>query len=490
MSHPLSPLDRSSLVGEVGPVNMTIGSLIFVEPGPGLSYDEICDRIRERIHLVPRCRQKLDEGRTGLSNAVWVDDEDFDVEVHVRLATLPAPGGQDELMRHVGNEMSRRLDRSRPLWELHVVDGLADGRVAIIMKMHHALVDGASALGIGMTVLDIEPEAEPCEPAPATEEERPGLLLRQARRFAVKPLSKTQRLVVEGTTRVLETSPSTAAADLREAADVLRELLRSRPPAVETPFNRTISANRSYDCTTAPLEIVKSIADATDRTVNDVLLAIVTGALAIYLREAGVDPDSLERDPTTLVPVSIRREGEVGGNRISVVIVELPVAEPDPLRRVEIVGERMDELKSAGGVMAGAIFVVVGGLAPPLLSPALSTVLSAGIDFPSHNLVVSNVPGPTAPLYLNGRRVLEMYPIVPLNPADQGLNVGAFSYDGTMHFGFHTDRKLDPPVGRLREAFDRAVDDMAAAAGIDTTPASIAEPAPRLAWINRTFRRT
>ncbi|MFH5208733.1 wax ester/triacylglycerol synthase family O-acyltransferase [Antrihabitans sp. NCIMB 15449] len=466
MSDALSPMDRSSLVGEAGPVNMTIGSLVFIERGSGVDYDAICQRFRERIHLVPRCRQRLDEGRTGLSNAVWVDDENFDVEWHIRSSALPAPGGRAELLRQVGNEMSRRLDRSRPLWELHLIEGSADGRLALLIKMHHALVDGSSALGIGMVVLDLGPEAEAVEPVPTTEEERPGLLARQARRFTLKPLSKAQALVVEGTSRVLETSPIIAAADLREAGQVLRELLRSREPAVATPFNHTISANRSYECTSAPLDLLKAISTATGHTINDVLLTIVSGMVAEYLDAAGVDPASLEREPTTLVPVSIRREGDVGGNRISVVIVELPVSEPDPLQRIAMISGRMDELKSASGVMAGAIFVVAGGMAPPLLSPALTTVLSVGIDFPSHNLVVSNVPGPTAPLYLNGSRVLEMYPIVPLNPSDQGLNVGAFSYDGTVYFGFHADRELDPPVERARQAFENSLAALAAAAGV------------------------
>ncbi|MBJ8343786.1 wax ester/triacylglycerol synthase family O-acyltransferase [Antrihabitans sp. YC2-6] len=469
MADKLSPMDRSSLVGETGPVNMTIGSLIFVEPGPGVTYDALCARITERIHLVPRCKQRLDEGRTGLSNAVWVEDEYFDVGWHIRLATLPAPGGKEELLRHVGNEMSRRLDRSRPLWEMHLIDGLADGRTALLIKMHHALVDGSSAVGIGLAVLDIEAEAEPVEPPPTSEDERPGLLLRQMRR-AIKPLSKAQDLIFDTTSRILETSPTTAASDLREAAEVLRELLRSREPAVSTPFNKQISANRSWDYSSAPLRQLRAISLATNRTVNDVLLAIVSGMLATYLTEAGVDPAALEREPSTLVPVSIRREGEVGGNRISVVIVELPVGERDPLRRVELVGERMDELKRASGVMAGAIFVVVGGLAPPLLSPALTTVLGTGIDFPSHNLVVSNVPGPPAPVFLNGSRVLEMYPVVPLNPADQGLNVGAFSYAGTVHFGFTGDRALDPPIDRARAAFESALAELSAAAGVFVEP--------------------
>ena len=463
MSDSLSPMDRSSLIAESGPVNMTIGSLIFLEPGPGVSYDAIVTRLRERIHLVPRCRQRLDEGRTGLSNAVWVDDENFDVELHVRTASVPEPGGRRELMRLVGNEMSRRLDRSRPLWEMHLIEGLADGQVALLIKMHHALVDGSSAIGIGLAVLDIDAEPEPAEPVPQSDAERPGLLLRQLRKIS-KPVSMAQDLVVDGTTRILETSPATAAADVREAADVLRELLRSRPHAVKTPFNKPISANRSWDCTSAPLRLLRDISTATNRTLNDVLLGVVAGMIATYLREAGVEPSTLERDPTTLVPVNIRRDGEVGGNRISVVIVELPVSEPDPVRRVEMVGERMDELKKSGGVMAGAIFVVVGGIAPPLLSPVITTVLSTGIDFPSHNLVVSNVPGPQAPLYLNGCKVLEMYPIVPLNPADQGLNVGAFSYAGTMYFGFTGDRELTPPIDRARAAFDSALGELATAA--------------------------
>ncbi|CAM3733842.1 wax ester/triacylglycerol synthase family O-acyltransferase [Smaragdicoccus niigatensis] len=471
MSYRLSPLDRSALVGEVGPVNMTVGSLIFVEHGPGVTFDAICQRIRERIHLVPRCRQRLDEGRTGVRNAVWADDPDFDVEYHIHTSALPAPGGHAELMRYVGNEMSRKIDRSRPLWELHLIAGLEDGRLAILMKMHHAMVDGASALGIGLAILDESPEPATIAPPQDVfvEEAKPGYTLRMARNFAIKPMKAATQFVSSSTRPFLE--PLSTAQDMVEAAEVLRELMRERPPAVHTPFNNRISANRTYDCMQAPLQLLKDIAESTGRTLNDVLLAVVAGMLAKYLHEAGVDPATLSREPSTLVPVNIRKPGEVGGNRISVVIAELPVKETDPLKRVQIAGKRMDELKEAAGVMAGALFVVVGGIAPPLLAPALTTMLSVGIDFPSHNLVVSNVPGPKHPLYLNGAKVLEIYPIVPLNPADQGLNVGAFSYAGTVYFGFSADKRLTPGVTVIKDAFDAALRELADAAGVRSEPA-------------------
>lgn len=477
MSYRLSPLDRSALVGEVGPVNMTVGGLIYVEPGPGVTFDAICERIRERIHLVPRCRQKLSEGRSGFRNAVWVDDPDFDAEYHIHTASIPAPGGHAELMRLVGNEMSRKIDRSRPLWELHLIEGLADGRCALLMKMHHALVDGASFLGIGLAILDESPEPASIAPPEAeVEVAKPGYTLRMARKFAVNPLSSATQLMTKSRRTLLE--PWSTASEVIEAAEVIREILRDRPPAVATPFNRRISPNRVYDNTQAPLQVLKDISEATGRTLNDVLLAITAGMLAKYLQSSGIDPNSLTPEPSTLVPVNIRKPGEVGGNRISVVVVELPVKETDPLRRVQLVGERMDVMKEAAGVMAGAIFIVMGGIAPPMLAPALTTVLSVGIDFPSHNLVVSNVPGPKHPLYLNGSKVHEIYPVVPLNPADQGLNVGAFSYAGTVHFGFTGDKRLNPGITEVKAAFEASLAELAAAAGVafgETVDATSAE---------------
>jgi WS/DGAT/MGAT family acyltransferase len=442
---------------------MAIGGLILLERGPGVTYEALCRRISERIHLLQRYRQRLKQPALGIANPVWVDDEHFDVEWHVRLATLPEPRGEAELAAYVAREFSRLMDRTRPLWELHLVEGLVGDRVAVIPKMHHALVDGLGAVGIGLVLLDPSPEPLPIDPPTEEWAPRPYALRRHVARVAASRAARAHRLVLDGTARLLDTSPRTAAADLRRATDFVAGVARARSPAPRLPFNRPISANRSYALVRAPLGPIKAVGKGTGGTVNDAILGAVTGMLATYLIDCGVRPASLERDPVALVPVSIRRDGDVeGGNRISIVFVDLPVGEPDPRQRIALIAERMARIKGSARVAAGALMVDMTGFAPPLLASVLARASGEGGAF---NLVVSNVPGPQVPLYLNGSRVLAVHPIVPLNPADQGLNVGVFSYDGSVFFGLTGDRDLDPPVSRAAAALEEAVGELLALAG-------------------------
>jgi diacylglycerol O-acyltransferase / wax synthase len=469
MADPLSAADRSSLVTERPPINMAIGGLTLVERGPGVTYDAICRRIAERIHLLPRYRQRLQEpalGSLGLTSPVWVDDEHFDVEWHVRPAMLPTPGGETELAVYVGREFSRLMDRTRPLWELHLIEGLSDDRVGVLVKMHHALVDGMAAVGIAMILMDLGPEPTPIEPPDKEWQPQPYALSQRLTKLASSSISSAQRMLIEGTSRVLDMSARSAASDLRQASEVLLQLVQSRSAAPTLPFNGPISANRSYAFTSTPFAGIKAVSKVKGGTVNDVILAAVSGMLASYLRESGVAPERLKRDPVALVPVSVRREGDPeGGNRVSVVFVDLPVAEPDPARRITLLSERMNRIKGSAQVAAGSFLVDVTGFAPPLLSSSLASLLPRiQGQGPACNLVVSNVPGPPIPLYLNGSRVLATYPVVPLNPADQGLNVGVLSYNGTFFFGISTDRALDPPAARVAAALDEAIADLVALA--------------------------
>jgi WS/DGAT/MGAT family acyltransferase len=442
----LSATDRSSLNSERGPVNMSVAGVILLEPGPGVSYDAICRRIEERVHLLPRYRQRLEQPALGVANPVWVDDEHFDVHWHVRQASLPAPGADAQLAAYVAKEAARLMDRSRPLWELHLIEGLTDARVAVMPKMHHALVDGMAALGIGMILFDVTPEPAPVEPPTEPWQPRPYALRRHLTQLARLPFTRTVGLAMDSAERLIEATPRSATADLRRATALVSELALSRPRAPKLALNRPISANRSFALTQTTLADVKAAAKSSDGTVNDVILAAVTGMLAHWLVAAGVDPPSLPRDPVALVPVSVRGEGEdqTTGNRISIVFVDLPVGEPDPRRRVALLNERMTAIKKSAKVAAGSVMVDLGGAVPPLLSSILAR--APGGDGGAFNLVVSNVPGPQFPMYLNGSRVLAVHPAVPLNPADQGLNVGVFSYDGQVCFGLMADRNLTPDV--------------------------------------------
>jgi WS/DGAT/MGAT family acyltransferase len=458
VTDPLSPADRANLAAERGAVNMAIAGVVLVEAGPGVTYDAICRRIQQRVHLIPRYRQRIEQPVLGLANPVWVDDEDFDVEWHVRLAKLPPPGGDSELADYVSREAARLMDRSRPLWELHVVEGLAGNRVAIVPKMHHALVDGLGAMGVGMILLDPSPDPEVARTQPAEWKPQPYDVRRHLTRIAASSLQQGLRLAMQSADRVLDASPRTVARDVRRATDVMVELARSRAAAPSLPLNRSISANRSYAMTSASLSEMKSVGKAAGASINDVILAAVAGMLARWLKDAGVKLTSLPRDPVALVPVNVRAEdGQALGNRISIVLVDLPVRERQPRRRIELIHDQMQAIKNSPRVAAGALMLDLTGFVPPLLSSALARVGGGASTF---NLVVSNVPGPQFPLYMGGSRVLAVHPVVPLNPADQGLNVGVFSYDGSAFFGMVADRELYPPLERAHAALNAALSEL------------------------------
>jgi diacylglycerol O-acyltransferase len=460
-SQELSPADRSSLAAERGSINMAVGGLLVVDAEPPLTRKMVADRIGERIHLVPRLRQRLEEPPLGIANPVWTDDTGFDLDWHVRQASLPEPGGERELGAFVGREFSHRLDRSRPLWEATLIEGLEQGRKALLFKVHHALVDGMAALGMAALVLD--PSAEPLRvPPPETEwEPRRYDMRRHVAKLATKPLARAQKLMMEGMLRALDPDPSRAAIDMRRTLELGLELARQRPQAPMTPLNRPISPNRRYAIAHADLAKIKQVGKAAGGTVNDTVLAIVAGMLGRYLAAAGPDVSTAEdRSPVALVPVSVRAEGESGGNRISTVFVDLPVGEHQITKRIRAVHQQTSELKESAAVRAGALMVGASGWAPPLLSGMLARAMGQVRAF---NVVVSNVPGPQQPFYLDGVRMREVYPVVPLNPANQGLTIGILSYDGQVCFGLLADRDLDPPLSTAAAGLRAALGELQAA---------------------------
>ncbi len=436
----LSPADRSSLAAEQGTVNMAVGGLLIFDDGDGMAYERVLERVDARLHLVPRYRQRLHSTAAGLANPVWVDDDGFDLGWHVRRAALPAPGGDEQLAELAGRELSRRLDRSRPLWELTVIEGLDGGRAALLAKMHHALVDGVAAVDIGTVLLD--PSPEPMD-IPAPEEPwapRSYERTRHLTRLAATPIVRAQKLLLDSATRALSPDPRRAAGDLKSATELLVQLARTRPSAPMTPLNAGQGPNRRFAMARASLADLKLAGKAQGGTVNDALLAAVAGMLRRYLEAAG---EPVERPLVALVPVSVRRSGDEGGNHISTVLVDLPVGEPDPAARVAAIHATMAEIKQSAAVRAGALLVGASGWAPPLVSSTLARAMGGVRAF---NLVVSNVPGPQQPFWLNGCRLLAVHPAVPLNPGTQGLSVGIVSYDGSVCFGLLADRDLDPPL--------------------------------------------
>jgi diacylglycerol O-acyltransferase / wax synthase len=423
---------------------MHVGGVLVFEGR--ITRDEIVRRLRERIHLIPRYAMRLDEAPLGIANPVWVNDEHFDPDRHVRRVSLPAPGGREQLEELVGDLMSDRLDRSRALWQIHVVEGLAGGRTALVARMHHALVDGIAAVDVSTVVLDPTPESLVVDaPEPAA---RASSGVETLARVTAARLHVPRKLARDMASRALALDPLGTARQVRSAAGVVGELARVRPQAPDTRLNAAIGPDRLFAMSRASLDDVKAVRRATGATVNDVLLTAVALMLSEFL-------DEPPEEVVALVPVSVRQDDERGelGNRISTVFVDLPLR-GDPLERLTRISDEMKQVKQSAAVRAGALMVGATGLAPPLVSSLAVRAMSGPRMF---NLVVSNVPGPQQTFYLAGVPLREVYPVVPLNPRNQALTVGILSYDGGVHFGLLADRDAVPDVGDAAAGLERAL---------------------------------
>jgi diacylglycerol O-acyltransferase len=453
MAEPLSPSDLSAIQAERGPVHMHVGGVLVFD-GP-LDHEAVARRVAERLHLIPRYRMRLEDTPLGLANPVWVADGDFEAERHVRRAALPAPGGDAELCELVGHVMSQPLDRSRALWELIVVEGLAGGRSAIVGKMHHALVDGIAAVDVSTVILDPTPEGLDLPPPEEQPEPLRADRIEQLTRVAAAQLDVPRRLARRAVSRALTLDAREAARQARGAAEVLAELARIRPTAPATRLNAEIGRDRLFALARGSLDEVKRVRCAADATVNDVLLAVVALMLSDYLG------DEAPETAVALVPVSVRTDEERGqlGNRISTVFCDLPLR-GEPLERVRAISESMSRAKGSAQVRAGALIVGATGLAPPIVSSLAVRAMSGPRLF---NLVVSNVPGPQQKFYLAGVPLREAYPAVPLNPRNQALSVGILSYDGGVYFGLLADRDSLPDVAEAAAGIERALARLSAA---------------------------
>jgi WS/DGAT/MGAT family acyltransferase len=424
-----------------------------------IDREAVAERIRQRLHLIPRYGMRLEDVLGGAGYPVWEEAPDFDPARHVRRAAVPAPGGDAELCELVGGLMSEPLDRSRPLWQLTVVEGLAGGRTALVAKMHHALVDGIAAVDVSTVILDPTPEGLDLPPPAASEPEgRRADRVEQITRLAASQLHLPRRLARGAVSRALALDPLDARRQIRSAAGVIGELARIRPQAPPTRLNVEIGRERSFAIGRARLDDVKSIRRATGATVNDVLLAAVALMLSDFLGPAA--PETA----VALVPVSVRTEDERGelGNRISTVFVDLPLR-GDPRDRLQAISSAMSVAKGSAQVRAGALIVGATGLAPPLVSSIAVRAMSGPRVF---NLVVSNVPGPQQGLYLAGVPLREVFPAVPLNPKNQALSVGILSYDGGVYFGLLADRDAIPDVADAAAGLERALVELGTAAGV------------------------
>jgi WS/DGAT/MGAT family acyltransferase len=425
----LSGLDSSFLHMERAGAHMHVASVILFEGAPP-SHEEFRDHIEARLHLVPRFRQKLRFIPFHQGRPVWVDDPHLNLDYHVRQTALPAPGSEEQLRNLAARIFSQQLDRTKPLWELWLVEGLEGDRFAIVGKSHHALVDGISGVDITTVLFDAEPEpaAPPVRPpkwAPRPEPTDFKLLTEalQERLTSPREMVRGVRAALRGPRQVLE------------GISAAGKVLEVGMAAPSTPFNVEIGPHRRIAFVRADLDDLKRVKNEHGGTVNDVVLSVVAGALGGYLRARGYDTDGLE--VRAMVPVSVRAEEERGalGNRISAMMAPLPVWCEDPVERLRIVTETMGDLKGSGQAVGAEILTRMTDFAPPTIASQAARLQPAQRFF---NLVVTNVPGPQFPLYVLGRRMESIFPLVPL-ARRQALCIGIMSYDGQIDFGLIGD---------------------------------------------------
>jgi WS/DGAT/MGAT family acyltransferase len=428
----LTGLDSSFLHLEHGPAHMHVASTMIFE-GPAPEYEEFRDHISSRLHLVPRFRQKLRFVPYGQGRPVLVDDPHLNLDYHVRHTALPEPGSEQQLRTFAARVFSQRLDRTKPLWEMWLADGLNDGRFAIIAKSHHALVDGVSGVDITTVLFDAEPDPperparEPWVPEPEPSDAQ--LLGRALVERATTPAE-----AVRGVRAVMR-RPRRVAGALVEGLESMGALARAGVAAPSSPFNVDIGPYRRFAWVKSELDDLKRIKAAGGGTVNDVILAAVAGGLGRYLRARGHATAELELK--AMVPISVRSEDEKGalGNRVSAMYAPLPVGIEDPGERLRAVTLAMGDLKESKQAVGASLLTGLADFAPSTILGQAGRLQSRQRFF---NMVVTNVPGPQFPLYLMGRELQAVFPMVPLAKR-QAVCFGIMSYNGQVNFGLTGD---------------------------------------------------
>jgi diacylglycerol O-acyltransferase len=469
----LSSTDVSFLTNESSSSHMHVGAIMIFE-GPTPSYEDLLDHIQSRHHLVPRFRQKLAYPPAQTGRPFWVDDPNLNLEYHVRHSALPAPGSEDQLRRMAARVFSQQLDRSKPLWELWLVQGLTRNRFALLTKTHHAVVDGVSGVDIATVLFDLNPVPEPPPSddawAPQPEPSSVTLLAKGVEDVARAPVRAVRRL------EHAVQHPESAVKQVRDAVEAVSEVgWNFANPAPKVPLNVEIGSHRRFAWVRSDLDRFKRVKDALGGTVNDVVLAVVAGALREWLRGRGIRTEGLEL--RAQVPVSIRASDERGqlGNRLAVMRAPLPVYIADPVRRLEAVSQAMKGLKQSKQALGAEVISRFNDFAPPTL-----LAQAARINFSTRlfNLTVTNVPGPQVPLYVLGRELEDIFPIGFL-PPNQALFVAIMSYNGGINFGLLADYDSMDDVDVIASGIETAIAELVDAAAAAAEQEVEAESAAR-----------
>jgi diacylglycerol O-acyltransferase / wax synthase len=457
----LSPLDASFLFAEHRTAAMHVGAVMTFAPperGP-LDLDGLVELIGRRLQLVPRYRQKVRDVPGHLGLPVWVDDPGFDLAFHLRRSALPAPGTEQLLRELVGRLLARQLDRSRPLWEVYLIEGLVDGRFAVVTKTHHAMVDGLAQMDIGAVLLD--PTPQPRETPPDDWDPAPEPSALELAADAVLHALRRPRDLLDVAGRAVSDVQQAVSAVSRVAEAVVAAGCSAAAVRPVPPLTAATGEQRRYGMERTTLADHRAVRKAHGGTVNDVVLAVVAGALRQWMISRG-EPLTSDVSVRALVPVSVRarRRDDVGGNSISAYFLDLPVAEPDPVRRLAVVRDAMEEHKRSGRAVEATAMIRLVGLAPPIVH-SLGARLASQFSSRLYNVLVTNVPGPPCPLYALGARMLDMFPVVPL-AGGQAVAIGITSYDGGVHYGLTADRDALPDVDVLAAAMSDALAELVA----------------------------
>jgi WS/DGAT/MGAT family acyltransferase len=465
----MSSIDSSFLHIENDTTPMHIGGVSIFE-GPPPPFEDLRAMVGGKLDLVPRYRQKVRFVPLAAGPPVWIDDPHFSLDYHIRHTAIPAPGSELQLRQMAGRVFSQALDRNKPLWELWVVEGMQDGRWALLSKVHHCMVDGVAATDLMSVMFSDDTNTE-----------------REAREWSAPPEPSGIEVLVR--TALRRASPAGQLETLRQALRTPRETLRSvaeiaRAAASASPSLRPVAASsltgpigphRRWSWAKVRLADVKTVRSGLGGTVNDVVLTLITGGFRDLLRSRGEQPPE-DQVIRTMVPVSVRRRGEKGvyNNRVSAVFAGLPVGLADPAARLERIRAEMDGVKQSKQAVAGDVLSSLSGFAPPLLLALGSRLVTLSPRLNMHT-ATTNVPGPQQPVQTLGRRMLESYPFVPVVGSIR-IVVAIFSYDGGLYFGVTGDYDGAPDIDVLTSGIERAMDELLALVVVEQ-PAKLARRA-------------
>lgn len=460
----LSSLDASFLYIENSQTPMNIGSVSIFQPSEGgFEHETLVKLIKARLAFVPRYRQRVKEIPFGIFRPVWVDDTAFDVSYHVRRSALPKPGNGEQLDELVARLMSRPLDRSRPLWEMYLIEGLSGGRFAIVTKSHEALVDGLAALDISQVILDTEPQAlvgPPDSWRPAAEPSAIELMSASVTEVFAHPTAAAE-LVVSTASEAFTGAQSVVGSAVSGATEAIYDLVSLARFRTRSPLKAKLGAQRRFVSVDVDLdelrEVRKSASALTAQSisVNDIILTVLTGALRSWLIRRDGLPSGQDRF-NALVPVSLdsKVEEPTLGGSVNAYVIELPVAQFEPIDRLMRVVEQMSDLDPMGEFLGARAIIDIAGFGPASVH-ALGARMASTLTRRAYDVTITNVPGPQHALYAAGSQMLASYPCVPLVPG-QALSIGLTSYHGSLCIGLMADRDaledLDVIAASIRDS--------------------------------------